>query len=401
MSIHNAPAHGSDADLAVVEPVSVRLSQFTPMRREPTRPVEFRDENFSSLFDDDTLFYDCCHIDDGRIALAGPSFFNLKPMLEQMTVTAFPAGCKCDFKLTEMDRHGQIMVKAPAGTHTLQLELAGQTIRLAIQPSATNIFAGKRVLLTQSKNNLLHWIRDWIAYHAEVHGADAVLLYDNASTIYAAENILATISGIKGVTTARIVKWPFKFGPQGDNRGRFWDSDFCQHGALQHARWRFLQKARSVAWGDVDELVVSRRQRSLFACVEKNPFGIISYRGRWVMGTERTKVAADMKQRSHRDYDAVLRQQWTLHRGIIPADREACPPKWAIVPARCPAYAQWGIHSIYGWLPSRIPSLDFSYRHFQEITDGWKYARQDRQNFDPAIHEEDFLLKAHYEKAGW
>lgn len=401
MRAHYATVRGSDADFALIEPSAVQLSQFTRIRREPTRPVEFRGDDFARSFDDDTLFFDCFHVDEDRIALVGPSFFNLKPALEDMMVTALPAGHKCAFSIDELERHGRVMVTAPVGTEALELTLAGHSIRVAVHPSGIDIFAGKRVLLTLSKNNHLHWVRDWIAYYVAVHGADAVLIYDNDSTNYTQEDLLETISGINGVTAACVVKWPFKFGPQGDNHGRFWDSDFCQHGALENARWRFLQKAASVSNCDIDELVVSRRQRSLFACVEQNPFGVISYRGRWIMGTDLTPVAIDRQQRLHRDYDTVLRQKWTFRYGILPRDRESCPPKWTVVPAKCPPSAQWGVHSIYGWLPSRIPSRDFSYRHFREISDGWKYQRRDRQKFDPAIHEEDHLLRAHYKIAGW
>lgn len=396
--IHTGPDR---ADLALIEPAPLLLSGFGALRREPTRPLELRDADFEARFDHDTLFYDGFRLPDRRIALLGPPFLNLKPVLEEMSVTALPSGRQCRFRLRELDRHGQIIVEAPEDTTSLSLRFRDGAAEIPVQGSGADAFAGRRVLFTLSKNNRLHWIRDWICYGRDVHGADAVLFYDNGSTDYAPADILDTIAGIDGIAAARVVDWPFKYGPQGTREKGSWDSDFCQHGALEHARWRFLQSARSAQNADIDELVVSRRGRSVFAAAEAGPFGIVAYPGRWVVGTRRSPVSQDDDRRTHRDYDTVLRRQWSRKFGILPSDGAACPPKWTVVPSRCPAAAQWSVHSIVGWLPSRLMSPDLSYRHFREISDGWKYRRADRQDFDPALHEEDRLLRRHFGKAGW
>ena len=39
----------------------------------------------------------------------------------------------------------------------------------------------------------------------------------------------------------------------------------------------------------------------------------------------------------------------------------------------------------------------FRFRHFREITSNWKYDRLDRAAFDPALHERDRDLVAHFE----
>ncbi|MFX8481515.1 hypothetical protein ABTL74_19375, partial [Acinetobacter baumannii] len=57
---------------------------------------------------------------------------------------------------------------------------------LPVQPNLSHLFAGRRVLLTLSRNNAPRWIADWIRFYATLHGADAVLLYDNASDRYRA-----------------------------------------------------------------------------------------------------------------------------------------------------------------------------------------------------------------------
>lgn len=401
MRLRHANGGRLDAIYKLIKPEPVRLSDFTSMRREPTRPPEFRHDDFDAKFDDDTLFYDCVTLSPGKIVLFGPPFFNLKGVLEKMAVTALPSLEPCLFRLREMDRHGQIVVDAPVGTVALELRIGEDLVTATLQPDHADAFAGRRVLLTQSRNNHLHWIKDWITFNRDLHGADAVLLYDNNSTRYGLDEILDTIAGIDGIATAHVVEWPFKFGPQGDGSGRFWDSDFCQHGVLEHARWRFLQKALSVQSSDIDELILSRDGRSVFEAAERSAFGVVAYRGRWAMGTERTQAPLHSENRSHRDYDIVLRPQWRRRLGIVRTDTAACPSKWTAVPAKCPPKSQWGIHSIHGWLPSRILSPNFSYRHFREISDSWKYDRDDRTKFDPVIHEEDPMLAAHFQQAGW
>ena len=56
---------------------------------------------------------------------------------------------------------------------------------------------------------------------------------------------------------------------------------------------------------------------------------------------------------------------------------------------------------ISGYLPSRRLTAKFSYRHFREINDGWKYQRMDRPAFDRARHEEDQLLQRYLAKVRW
>jgi hypothetical protein len=381
--------------LALASPAPVDLSSFGDMRRIATRPPEHRDADFDKKFDADTLFYDCFRLPDGRVALLGPPALNLLAQVEGMEIRALPGRQACRFTFRELDRHGRMIVEAPAEAHALELTFAGVAIEVPVGRNEVQDFAGRRVLLTISRNNALHWIRDWLIFARDVHGADAVVLYDNASTHYSAGDVLEEIGKVDGIAAARVVAWPFKFGPQGPDSKRFWDSDFCQHGAWEHARWCYLAKARSVQSADIDEFLLTRTGRSVFDAVEADWIGGFRYRGRWMVGTSRTAIAPDDPARSHFDYDTVLKPQMDRKFGLMPFDRLACPPKWIVVPQKCPPNAQWGIHSIHGWLPSRRMNNAFSYRHFREISDSWKYNRNDRKAFDPTAHEKDAALAAH------
>ena len=66
---------------------------------------------------------------------------------------------------------------------------------LLVRPNCSEIFRGRRVVLAMSRDNELQWIKDWVLFVVRNHGADAVLLYDNASTKYGAEQLSARQSG--------------------------------------------------------------------------------------------------------------------------------------------------------------------------------------------------------------
>ncbi len=169
----------------------------------------------------------------------------------------------------ELDRHMRITVQLRGRPDHVVLQSQMGDMRVPVIEADQKTFAGKRVLLTLSKNNRLEWICDWIRFHQDHHGANAVLLYDNNSTLYSLDELASAIANLPGIEATKVIHWPYKYGPQGHGGG-FWDSDFCQSGALEDARWRYLQRARSVLNVDIDELVLPRSQ-SVFERVEAGP----------------------------------------------------------------------------------------------------------------------------------
>jgi hypothetical protein len=374
----------------------VSLSDFSPLQREPQRPAEFRTDDFNRKFDSDVLIYDAFRRRDGKVVLLGPPLFNLEPLLRPNSIRALPGNGVCAFRYRKLDRHMQIVVEAPADCASLSLDLGGHRTEVVVGPNLSERFAGRRVLLTKTKNNDPAWIRDWVSFNQRFHGADALLLYDNLSDPCVTEALKEELGKLRGLEAVEVLSWPFKFGPQGLDARRFWDSDFCELGALEHARWRLLAEARSVQTGDVDELLLSASGRSVFIAAEKDLFGVVRYRGRWIVGTDRTPVLDDATLRRHAHYDTVLRRQMARRLGLLSYDTAACPPKWTVVPRRCPEKAQWGVHRILNWLPAMRVNTGFCYRHFREITSNWKYDRLRRDAFDPALHEIDHELIGHF-----
>jgi hypothetical protein len=384
---------------AILSPEPILLPRFTGMRREPTRPIALRDEGFETQFDTTTLFFDAfrCESDD-RIVLLGPPLLNLAPGFAKMRVAALPSRAQCSFELRQLDRHMQIWVIAPRGTEALRFSGTIGEFEVAVARPAASPFRDRRVIFTLSKDNDIEWVCDWVRFNRDIHGANAVLFYDNNSTRYTSDELLDALQSLAGIEEVAVVHWPFLYGPQGTLARGLWDSDFCQLGAWEHARRRFLSQARSVMNSDIDELVVCDDQRSVFERTERSPLGIQRYGGRWVIGTGEPRFDALPR---HRDFDVTLRPQMRRTRFLFKRDAVACFPKWTLVPRRCPEHTQWKVHTIGGWLPARLKTAKASFRHFREIGGNWKYDRKLREPFDAARHVRDEALLRAFDRVDW
>jgi hypothetical protein len=371
-----------------------------PIRREPRRPVHLREPDFDEKFDSQTLFYDqFCSVSGREVILLGPDFCNLAEPLQRLRAIALPAGLPASTRMRQLDRHGQIWISIPPGTERILLRSDIGEFEFQLRSNLSALFAGERVILTLSRNNRLEWIQDWIRYNRDVHGATAVLLYDNASTRYTTQELSDAVTDIAGIRRACVVEWPFKYGPQGGDAKSGWDSDYCQQGIMEHARHCFLADARSVLNSDIDELVVSAAGRSVFEAAEASPLGTIRYHGVWVPGLR--GISPDFNDQAparHRDFHHAIRARRS---GLGTTRAAGCPTKWAAVPSRCPTHCQWTAHRIKNWMLGRLTTGTFEYRHFREITDHWKCDRSARDRFDPAKHVTDAALLASFARVNW
>jgi hypothetical protein len=232
--------------------------------------------------------------------------------------------------------------------------------------------------MTLSKDNPLHWIEEWAAFHVARQGATAVLLYDNGSTSYRTEDLARRLSRIPGLRRAVVVSWPFPYGVGGTSVHPTLDN-FCQTGMLDHARRRFCPASASVLNLDVDELLL-RKGKTVFASLEASAFAAIHFRGLWV---ERDGIRDHQQALAlrHRDCDHVWRAQ--LQAVESGARDGLCRTKWAAVPSRCGPGTDWGVHEVYAATTEaretqpawRITDETVQYRHFRQINAGWKTDR--------------------------
>lgn len=370
-----------------------RLAPATGILREPPRPPELRNADYSGSFDWDTVFYDVYR--SGRhVVFQGPPFLNLLDHLKSAVpfkrAFGFPRFCARHYGQC---KRGEIWLRSDADHFTIDSALGHFAI--TVQPDMADRFARRRVVTTISKNNDLRWLADWVRFYVRIHGADGILLYDNGSTAYSLSELQATLDEAGEGMPALAVSWPFPFGPQGGFVGGMngkqapWDSDFCQIGSLQHARFRFLSRARSVLNVDIDEMVLGENGGSIFAATEASPASFIKFPGRWI--TTYAPAGADRETCRHADF--------THHEKGGPL---SCPPKWCVVPGRGDKRADsWSIHNLFGARGNKSVSDDWHFRHKRGITTSWKEKRWRMNDATCASElEQDQLLAHAYRAAG-
>jgi len=351
------------------------LGEESVIRRLPPRPPEIRQPSYLEQFDDRTLIYDAFRDPSGRHAvLIGPPLHNLTPLFDQMAVTNPETGAPLAFSIAHWDRNAQIWIECGSAAQRLRLSGLPRGSRdLPLQPNHADLFAGRRVVVTMSKDNELAWIFDWARFHQRAHGAEGFLLYDNASTKYSLADIQDTLDRAAPGARCVVVSWPFKFGPHG-GPALVWDSDYCIYGMIEHARWRYLAQARCVLRIDVDEFVISPNRASVFASTEASPLGYLQFVGCWIVNEH-----AATRLARHRDFK---------YRERTPTATK----NWCVAPQRCTFEQQWRNHAILGF-PEQLVSEDrFMHRHFKAINTSWKFQRFHPVAIDPKLHVVDHVL---------
>jgi hypothetical protein len=341
------------------------LSPDNPVQRQPLHPERARPGDFAKAFDARTLFYDCFWHDDGkRILLVGPAPVNLRDVHKAAAFTAMPSGAKLTARLypsiTTMITE---LSGAPSDTHLVEIAIGGETFTLAVQPSSCPELAGRKVLFTINKNNDLAWIREWAEFHARLHGTDAVILVDNASTRYEPAEILATLQSVPGILYAAVPGWPYSFGPIDKSlRANHYWARFLQIGSMSVILRRYGERAHGLLDCDIDELAGTRSGRSIYDLAKQSRGGLVVFRGEWVEATGGGTRHRDFTQRLA-DPKAALSPQ----------------RKWALDPSRAWA-RKLSVHPYWHWIEGRalfaksMPD-DALYWHFKGINTNWKHAR--------------------------
>ncbi len=344
--------------------------------RTPPRLKEQRQIGYEEEFDALTVLYDLFRSADGRdIIGVGPPLANLASALLPLLRRALCWPILSRFRHRTLDRCDELWIRRPREQLSLRSGVFKQA-SLKVQPNCQEIFRGKKVAVTKSRNNALPWIRDWSYFLAKAHGCNAILLYDNASTNAPAQEIHRTIAAVPGIETAVVVSWPFKFGPQGGPE-KIWDSDYSQYGILEHARFRFLSAAQAVCQGDIDEFVITEGGISIFDLAAQADTGYVRYGGRWIdNATDATPDPARRRHKDYRYYDAKY-------------DGRPVREKWTAVPSKCPPEAQWCVHDVLDAEPDLKLSAQASLRHFRAINTNWSVDRWREAVVDPDRHQVD------------
>src|SRR5262245_28895014 len=149
------------------------------VRRQIPRLPDQRQPDYEAEFDFLTVFYDCFASVDGRgLVCIGPPLYSVEPAVLSALEGPFFGNDTSQLLVGHLDRHFQLRFPSNKARPTLPRGLFQQS-EIQFQPNLCELFKGKRVLLSKSKDNELVWIRDWLQFHVANQNCNAVLLYDN------------------------------------------------------------------------------------------------------------------------------------------------------------------------------------------------------------------------------
>lgn len=354
--------------------------------RQPPRPDRERPQTFHERFETRALVYDAFWQADGkRILLVGPAPLNLWPEMRRARFTALPSRTVLRVRFHKsLSVMISELVGAPAGTTEVVMSVAGEEFALAVQPNYSPALVGGKVLFSMSKDNDLAWIREWANYHARLQGADAVILFDNGSTRYAPAEIEAILATVPGLKTIAVPSWPYRFGATDPSVvANPYGSHFLQIASMSVVLRRFGASAAGLLNCDVDELVTTPVNTTIFDVTRAARLGLVVFDGQWIESVTSSEGSAI----THRDFHSRRRD---------PSARLSAPRKWALDPTR-----RWvqrlAVHPYWHWIAGRPPFSkhwpdETFYWHFKGINTGWKESR--KASAEPNEIEDDPRLLA-------
>lgn len=340
--------------------------------RVPPRPPGLQETGYLDRYDATTVSYDVFRC-GSRVLAIGPPAGSLDSFVRRLRVGG--AGAHLDEGL---DRLGRFWF--PRGRDAALLEVPGGE-NVVIGEDLAGAFRGRFAVATLSKDNDLQWVSDWARWYVDHHGADAFVVYDNGSTRYALEELWHALAAVTGVAVAAVVDWPFRYGPIGVHPHHLFDSNYAQHGSLEHARWRLLREAAGYLSVDIDELVLPADDDTVFGVTTGSGCGRVSIPGTWTYPAPDVAAARPPRHAN---------STWIK---VRPPDA-ASPPKWCIVPSRMPRRAQLMVHTLRGAHLDRPPTLRFA--HLLDISTDW-YGGRSSFHVVPGRYAIDEALAAAHE----
>lgn len=360
----------------LLRPSDVTLPESFGWRREPPRRPEERQPGYMEKFDFRTLYYDVFTM-DGAVIGVGPPLRNLKTFIDSSEVRV--DGKVVGIEVSQLDR---VQITTFSGdfrsANVLSIENEVGNVSCTIGGDLASLFEGRNVIATKSKDNRLEWIRDWARYYVSNHMVDGLLLHDNGSTEYSAAELLDSLRTVRGLKACVVVDWNFPWGAPGGvwagNKSIKWDSDYCQYGILEHARRRFLRKARVVISQDIDELLVTPDGVPIGDLVESQGVPGLEYEGKWI---ETIGMPPSGGPRF-------------FNFSYTDVKRAPCTKKWVLSPSAAQGAKQWRVHSVAG--AGLVKSDRVAHRHFMGINNNWKRSRTQVVEFVEGRHVVDDQL---------
>jgi len=320
------------------------------MARGTLLDPKFHTEGYLDALDTETLWYDAVWR-DGVLHLVCPPLERWRGALRKGRFRGDGVPLKVR-RLRRYKRHEVLELSAPRCPERLSVYLEDWRGESAVSPTAPERFAGRNAMFYVSRDNDLRWLVDHARYHRDRHGAEALIVMDNASEAYGREEIAAALAPV-GLDVL-VLDAPFKYGPVGKPPYRRQEK-FMQTALFNVLRLRFLGAARAVLCVDVDEMVLSEGG-SVFDAAVASRLGFVQIAGRWhspAPGTSGPHLHAD--------------HLW------VDVPPKPCPPKWCLRPDGPLGGFSWDVHGL-----ERLPLLHgmtargFRFAHCRGVSTGWK-----------------------------
>lgn len=258
-------------------------------------PPEIRPKEYEDEYDTQTVFYDISHIGGGQVELVAPPFLNLADEV-RVGSGAYLVADLLEGLFSEENAKDPDLPKVRSGSDpenklsgwsspktqkitlstehlnadgTLSIQVGQLKHKITPREAVLDKFSGRKVLVTWNHNNDLAWVEDWARFYGAVHGVDGILLYDNASSLYSREELLAALElglqkglqiyaqekqlPVSPVGVCAVANWEYPFGPARSP----WESYFSPASMLEHARSTVLADAEMVLYFNIDEYLLA------------------------------------------------------------------------------------------------------------------------------------------------
>lgn len=339
----------------------LRLPEDAPVARARVAPEAARGPDYDRMFDFRTLAYGAVWKPGaGAVVLICPKLGPLAAHLRRARISG--AGGALRWRgLRRYRRYDEVWLAGADPGRALEVvlpeEAGGAVLRCGVMPPRA-AFDGLACLTTKSRNNELDWIGDWARHHVRAQGAQGVVLFDNGSTAYAPEAVTERLAA-SGLKAGLVISADLPFGPTALKTPHHLALYF-QSATLNLARHWALARAGAVAVNDIDELFLSRGDRSLFEAAAQSWLGYVTAPGLW-------RVQPGEGPPRHRAH---------THTEVPEA---GCKEKFCIVPGgRLGRMGRlgWDVHGVGRYQFNRIArAADQYFIHCRGVSTGWKYAR--------------------------
>jgi len=347
---------------------SLVLPATLDLRRDAPPRCTVLQVSFWDKYDTDTLVYDALSSADGTVSLYTPKLLNLRPVLQEALEDLAPQISGLP-KYTFGRHHDRVQFRLREPARSLPLRIGDKVRELALNSIETERFKGLDIVYTLSKDNDLAWVRDWMTWYRDAHGATGAIIADNGSSTYGSQDLLQAMQAVPGFRAVGVLRAPHAYGPALNECKRHSETEFLQSSLLNLVRDRFLSTARAMLNVDIDELVVGRDGASIFDAVARSPFGFLTFRGHW---RHAKTTGPDVRHADH-----IFRN---------PSD-QPCPTKYAIRPNSFIGRRFLQVHSIANIDRNLFRSRrKFSYLHLRQISTSWKYDRN-RDSAASLVHD--------------